>query len=72
MFLDAGVPKFFLTIVGGDHNAPYSPGQRGADVVVAATVDFLDTYLKGRPDGIARLRADTDKPGLARLELETT
>ncbi len=72
VFLDAGVPKFFLTIVGGDHNGPYSPGQRGADVVVAATVDFFDTYLKGRPDGIARLRADTDKPGVARLEFEIT
>lgn len=70
VFLDAGVPKFFLTIVGGDHNAPYSPGGRGADVVIAATVDFLDAYLKGRPDGITRLEADTDKPGVAQLESE--
>ncbi|HEX2024594.1 MAG TPA: hypothetical protein VHF00_07790 [Acidimicrobiales bacterium] len=70
VFLDAGVPKFFLTIVGGNHNAPYSPGGRGADVVMAATVDFLDTYLKGRPDGITRLEAHTDKPGVAKLESE--
>lgn len=73
VFLDAGVPKFFLTILGGDHNAPYTAAadRRGAEVVLAATVDFLDTYLKGRPDGVSRLRSDTDRPGLATLEYET-
>ena len=74
VYLDAGVPKFFLTIVGGNHNAPYSaaPGQPQAEVVVAATVDFLDTYLKGRPDGVKQIRADTDRPGVATLEFEIT
>ncbi len=39
-------------------------------MVTAATVDFLDTYLKGRPDGIIRMRADTDRPGVSHLEFE--
>jgi dienelactone hydrolase len=70
IFSNADEPKFLLTILGGDHSSPYSgrPDPPGARVVVAATVDFFDAYLKGRPDGVSRLRADTDKPGVAKLE----
>ena len=70
IFSIAEEPKFLLSILGGDHGSPYTgrPDPPGAGVVVAATIDFFDAYLKGRPDGVARLRADTDKPGVARLE----
>ena len=70
IYANAEEPKFLLTILGGDHGSPYSgrTDAAGAAVVVAATIDFFDAYLKGRPDGVSRLRADTDKPGVARLE----
>lgn len=70
IFASAEEPKFLLTILGGDHNSPFTgrTDPPGAGVVVAATIDFLDAYLKGRPDGLPRLRADADKPGVARLE----
>jgi dienelactone hydrolase len=58
----AGPPKFFLTVLGGDHSSAAS------NVVMAATVDFFDTYLKKRPDGLKRLKADADRPGVTRLE----
>ena len=71
IFSNAESPKFLLTILGGDHGAPFSgrADHPQAGVVVAATVDFFDAYLKGRPDGLARLRVDTDKPGVATLEM---
>jgi predicted dienelactone hydrolase len=69
-FTIAEPPKFFLTVVGGDHNWPYTAAAApaGARVVVAAIVDFFDTYLKSRPEGLRRLRADTARPGVTRLE----
>ena len=44
-FATADPPKFFLTVLGGDH------GSAASEVVVPATIDFFDTYLKGRRDG---------------------
>jgi len=69
-FAIAEPPKFLLTVLGGDHNWPYTGAASppGAGVVLAATVDFFDTYLKGRPDGVRRLRSDADRAGVARLE----
>lgn len=40
----------------------------GAAVVLATTVDFLDTYLKGRLDGLGRLRRDANEAGISKLE----
>jgi len=70
IFSDADDPKYFLTVLGGGHNGPFTAATDapGAVVVVAATVDFFDAYLKGRPDGLTRLGADTDKPGVVKLE----
>jgi predicted dienelactone hydrolase len=72
IFFDADDPKYFLTVIGGDHSGPFTAASEpaGARAVVAATVDFFDAYLKGRPDGVSRLRADTDQPGVVRLETE--
>lgn len=69
-YAKAEPPKFLLTVIGGDHNWPFTGAQSpaGAGVVLAATIDFFDTYLKGRPDGLRRLEADTDRAGVVRLE----
>jgi dienelactone hydrolase len=58
----ADAPKFFLTVLGGDH------GSAASEAVMPATIDFFDTYLKGRPDGLMRLKADADRPGVTRLD----
>jgi dienelactone hydrolase len=69
-YATADPPKFLLTVLGGDHGSPFTAAASppSAHVVMAATVDFFDTYLKGRPEGLPRLRADTDRPGVTRLE----
>ncbi len=70
---DALGPRFLLTVLGGDHDSPYvgvngqvRPGTR---LVMTATLDFLDHYLRGRPDGLDRLRNNLDGQPLARLEM---
>lgn len=69
-YAKAEPPKFLLTVVGGDHNWPFTGAESppGAGVVLAATIDFFDAYLKGRPDGLRRLEADTKRAGVTTLE----
>lgn len=62
-YAKADPPKFFVTVLGGDHGSAAS--------LPAPIVDFFDTYLKARPDGLARLKADADHPGETRLESQT-
>jgi len=71
-YANAPPPRFLLTVIGGDHGTPY----RGAvddpqgRVVTDATLHFLDHYLHGAADGLARLQARANAPGLAKLEQE--
>jgi dipeptidyl aminopeptidase/acylaminoacyl peptidase len=64
-------PKFFLTIIGGDHRTPYEskpatdPSARG---VIAVTTDFLDAYVKGDTRAAARLSRDGSVPNVATLQ----
>ncbi len=70
---DALGPRFMITIVGGDHDSPYAGinGQPQSDtrLVMTATLDFLDHYLKGRAEGLDRLRDNLAGKALARLEM---
>ncbi|HEX2047331.1 MAG TPA: alpha/beta fold hydrolase [Acidimicrobiales bacterium] len=65
-------PRFLLTILGGDHGAPYSgdPSDPQSRMVTDATLDFFDHYLKGVTDALADLRAHTADPRVAKLEEE--
>lgn len=68
-FAVASPPKYFVTLIAGQHSAPY----RGADDAVATatartTLDFFDRYLKGDPGGIDRLERDADVAGVATLQ----
>ncbi len=70
-FERAGPPKYFVTLVEGQHTAPF----RGATDAIASaatrtTLDFFDRYLKGERDGLARLRRDADVAGVAELQEE--
>jgi hypothetical protein len=71
-YIDAPPPRFLLTVLGGDHGEPYTadPDDPRARLVVDATIGFFDHYLKGAPDGLARLQADGANAGLAKLEQE--
>ena len=71
-YANAPPPRFLLTILGGDHGAPYSADTSDAQarVVVDATLAFFDHYLKGITDALGHLRAHTADPRVAKLEEE--
>jgi len=57
-------PHYLLTLRGAQHQSPYvDPADAHFDVVVAATVDFLDVTLKARPEAVARLSTDIAAAG---------
>lgn len=62
-----------VTIVGGDHDSPYAGinGQAQPDtrLVMTATLDFLDHYLKDPAHGVDRLPDHLGGQALARLEM---
>lgn len=69
---DALGPKFLLTLSGGDHDSPYaginSQPQPDTRLVMLATLDFFDRFLKDRADGLDRMRAHLAGEPLAQLE----
>lgn len=69
-FAHARPPKFFVTLVGSGHSEPFTGDASRPDVQVVrrATLDFFDRYLKGAPDGVARLRHDAGVAGVASVE----
>ena len=68
-FARAEPPKFFLKLPGANHSTPYHQASDPAErLVAAATVDFFDYYLKGRSNGLQRLRHDASAEGLGQLE----
>ncbi len=71
-YADAPPPRFLLTLLGGDHSAPYDPFESAAAQATAqATLAFFDGYLKGDNDGVAQLRTAGSTPDVARTESET-
>jgi fermentation-respiration switch protein FrsA (DUF1100 family) len=71
LYDQANPPKALVTIVGGTHSSPYEGYQLTTQVelVSRASVGFLDRYLRGLPDGTARLRqAVQSSNGLATLQ----
>jgi len=71
-YADAPPPRFLLTILHGDHGTPYTGDMANVQsaLVTDATLDFLDQYLHGASDGVARLQARANAPGVAKLESE--
>jgi fermentation-respiration switch protein FrsA (DUF1100 family) len=72
-FAKASPPKFFLTLVGGVHMAPYRGGPDAQPTMVThVTLDFFDRYLKNDRGSLERLRKDADQPGVAALQEQAT
>jgi predicted dienelactone hydrolase len=65
-------PRFFVFLPGASHNGPVRSGTSTAQgaVLVKATVDFLDGYLKGDATGIDRLHKDLAPRSVARIEVD--
>jgi len=71
-FANAPPPRFLLTLAQGDHGTPYTgdPGDPHASLVTDVTLEFFDHYLRDVPEGLARLHARADAPGVAKLKQE--
>jgi predicted dienelactone hydrolase len=71
-FALANPPKFFITLVDGDHTAPYvTPTDPAYTVVERATLDFFSAYLAGRPSAIPQLERDGKVKGVATIQSDT-
>jgi fermentation-respiration switch protein FrsA (DUF1100 family) len=66
-FAAARRPKFLLRLLGAGHLPPYTTEQPQLKIVERVTVAFLDRYLKHDPGAAARMGADGQVPGMARL-----
>jgi dienelactone hydrolase len=66
-FAAAAPPKYLLALLGAEHLPPYS--RRGTDlnIVEAVTIAFLDAYVKGRSEALARMGAAGNVAGSASL-----
>jgi predicted dienelactone hydrolase len=68
LFEQARSPKYFLTIHGGDHSAPYRAGPPDYRLVADTTLAFLDAYLKDRGSPEDAVQATVDRYPFAGVE----
>jgi len=62
VYADARSPKYLLSLVNATHLESVTTDQAHLAVVAAATLGFFDRYLKGRADGVDRLRQTAVAP----------
>ncbi|HXY92086.1 MAG TPA: dienelactone hydrolase family protein [Acidimicrobiia bacterium] len=64
----ASPPKFYVTLLGADHSAPYiSPTDAGFPVVKETTLDFFSAYVGGRVSGLQQLERDGNVPKVSKI-----
>jgi dienelactone hydrolase len=66
-FAAAPRPKFLLRLIGASHLPPYTDEQPQLTMVERVTVGFLDRYLKGTGNGLARMTRSGNRAGVAAL-----
>jgi dienelactone hydrolase len=72
-FADARGPKALLILNGEDHVVAFvgGPSSPAGKLVIDGSIAFLDEYLKGKPDGLERLRSAVDAEGHAELQTDS-
>lgn len=67
----AASPKWFVTLLGGDHVPPFTDGESPYDELVEATVlDFWHGTLEDDPAALERIETDAVVDGLSTLDHE--
>jgi fermentation-respiration switch protein FrsA (DUF1100 family) len=65
----ASPPKFFVTLLGGDHDSSFEKsGTATFRVVDETTLDFFSAYLNGRPSGLQQLARDGKVAEVAKIK----
>ena len=68
----ASPPKFFVRLLGGDHNTAFEKsGSAAFQVVDETTLDFFSAYLNGRPSGLQQLTRDGTVAEVAKIKSAT-
>jgi dienelactone hydrolase len=60
-------PKFLLQLIGAPHLPPYTGEEPQLGIVERVAIAFLDRYVKGERDGLARMKLSADRPATAVL-----
>ncbi|MGZ4166160.1 MAG: alpha/beta hydrolase family protein [Solirubrobacteraceae bacterium] len=66
-FAAAHRPKYLLRLIGAPHLPPYTDEEPQLAIVEQVSTAFLDRYLKGRGDSLARMTRAARRPGVAAL-----
>jgi dienelactone hydrolase len=66
-FAAAHRPKYLLRLLGAPHLPPYTGEQPQLAIVERVSIAFLDRYLKGARNGVARIERAAQRPGVAVL-----
>ncbi len=65
----ANPPKFFVTLLGGDHDTEFEKsGSAAFRVVDETTLDFFSAYLNGRRSGLQQLLRDGKLAEVAKIK----
>jgi fermentation-respiration switch protein FrsA (DUF1100 family) len=68
----AQAPKYFLTVINGEHSSEARGGTTPKQRVVAESILlFLDAYVRGNRDALTELTAIGDTSGLTKLEKQS-
>ncbi len=67
-FNRAAPPKYFVTLIGGEHTLPFVGTEPWFEVVEASILAFLDRYVAGDPGVLDRLPEIAEVEGVAELE----
>jgi len=67
-FAAAHRPKYLLRLLGAPHLPPYTGQEPQLTIVERVSIAFLNRYLKGARNGLARIEAAARRPGVAVLQ----
>ena len=68
----ASAPKYFVTLLDGDHAASFvDPSNAGMSVVEKTTTDFFRAYLGGDAGAVALLKRDGKVAGVAKIKAQS-
>ncbi len=59
--------RYYLSLPGADHFAPYQGDGTPEPIVARVTIDFLDYYLLGERDRLGAMWRASEKPGVAEM-----
>jgi pimeloyl-ACP methyl ester carboxylesterase len=69
VYASAAPPKYFVTLIGAGHAPQYEDTPDPHDgVVIAVTLDFWNTYLKGQDAARSHLLTDANQPLLSSIQ----